>query len=186
MDSPSWVVVVGIVNGVFFVMFMLFTNFDPLLRIFALCTFLGLWMMFMDPADDAFAKGFTLTAKGAPVAGFIVAIVGVTSAVIMSMVLYPYWAMEKARGSASGVAKELWESWVAVVGFYCADQKLPYETSQVLKNMRELAGEVDGLPGHVGNCWWECFGFGKWQKARTMLTRLDATAKENYDRLTSC
>merc|ERR1719472_369982 len=99
-DTPSYVLAIGIFNGVFFVMFLLFLNFDPLLRIFALCTFLGLWMMFMDPSDDAFAKGFTLSMRGAPVAGMIVAIVGVSGAVLVSMVPYPFWAMEKARDSA--------------------------------------------------------------------------------------
>merc|ERR1719217_1284222 len=185
-DTGSHVLAIGIFNGVFFVMFLLFLNFDPLLRIFALCTFLGLWMMFMDPADDAFSKGFTLSAKGAPVAGFIVAIVGVTSAVMVSMVPFPFWAMDKARASARGIAKELCETWTAVIGFYCADAKLPYETSQVLKNMRELADEVAGLSGHIGNGWWECFQMGSWQKARLMMKRMNAAATENYDRLTSC
>ena len=52
--------------------------------------------------------------------------------------------------------------------------------------MRELAGEVDGLAGNVGIAWWECFAMGSWQKVRTMLTRLDAAPRENYDRLTNC
>merc|ERR1719409_1853753 len=185
-DSPSWMVALGVANGVFFVLFLMFLNFDPLLRIIGLVTFIGLWMMFLDPGQDAFASGFTLSLSGAPVAGFIVAVIGVTSAVVVSMVPYPYWAMEKAQGSARGIAKELCETWAAVIDFYCADAAKPYETSQVLKNMRELAGVVDGLGGHVGNAWWECFGMGSWQKARTMLTKLDGAARENYDRLVSC
>jgi hypothetical protein len=120
------------------------------------------------------------------VAGFIVAVVGVTSAVIVSFVPYPYYAMDNARGGAKGIAKELCETWAAVIDFYCADAAKPYETSQVLKNMRELAGVVDGLGGHIGNAWWECFQMGSWQKARTMLKVMNTAAAENYDRLTSC
>ena len=76
----------------------------------ALCTFIGLWVMFLDPADDAFAKGFTLSLSGAPVAGFIVALIGVSI-----LVPFPFWAMDKARGSAKGAAKEVCKSWEAVI-----------------------------------------------------------------------
>jgi hypothetical protein len=161
-DSPSWMVVLGILNGIFFVVFMLAMNFDPLIQIFSLVTFMGLWMMFMEPNEDAFAKGFTLSLKGAPLAGMIVAFVGVSSAVMVSMLPFPFWAMNKARSTSRSVAKELCESWESVIEFYCADEASPYETSVVMKNMRELAGAVEGLPGHVANAWWECFGMGQW------------------------
>ena len=54
--------------------------------------------MFLDPGNDAFDNGCMLSLSGATVAGFIVAVVGITRAVIVCMVPYPFWALEKAQG----------------------------------------------------------------------------------------
>lgn len=185
-DSPSWIVAFGVANCALFVLLMLFLNFESLLFIIGLVNFIGLWMMFLDPGYDTFANGFTPCLLGAPVAGLIVAVIGVKRAIIVSMVPYPYWAMDKAPATARGIAKEPSEMWTAVVDFYCAETTQTYETSQVSKNMRGLADMVNGLSCEVATGWWECFQMARWQKARAMLKIINRTAKENYDRLTSC
>jgi hypothetical protein len=58
--------------------------------------------------------------------------------------------------------------------------------SLVAKNMKELEGQVNSLPGFVSAAWWECAGLGQWQKARTLMMKLDSVARENYDRIVSC
>jgi len=185
-DSPDHVLYIGLANGILFVAGLLFLNFDLLTQIFALCTFVWYWMAFMEPGSEKFSKNFTIRADGVAVAGLIVACFGCLGAVAVSMVPYPMWAMTKARSSATGICRELCETWEAVIGFYCADEASPYEQAMVMKNMRELNDQVDSLPGHISNSWWECAGMGSWQKARTLMMKLDAVARENYDRIVSC
>ena len=174
-DLPPWMVALGVANNVFFILFMLLLNFDSplhLIGLIGLVAFIGLWMMFLDPGNDAFDNGCMLSLSGTTVAGFIVAVVGITRAVIVCMLPYPYWALEKAQDSARGIAKELCETLVAVIAFiafYCTYVAKPYEISHVLQNLHELAGVVDRLVGHVTYGWWECFQMGYWQKARVML-----------------
>jgi len=184
--GPDYIIYIGIADGVLFVTGMLFLNFDLLTQIFALATFVWYWMAFMEPSEEAFSKNFKIKADGVAVAGLVVACAGTLGAVFVSFVPYPMWAMTKARSASRGVAKELCETWEAVITFYCADQANPHETSLVKKNMRELNDQVEALPGHVSNSWWECAGMGTWQKARTLMMRLNAVARENYDRIVSC
>jgi hypothetical protein len=185
-DSPSWLVTVGIANGVGFICALLFLNFDLLTQIFALCTFVWYWMAFMEPNEDKFSKKFTIRADGVAVAGLVVACAGCLGAVFVSMVPYPMWAMTKARAAAKGVADELCATWTTVIDFYCADSADAYANAMVAKRMRALYAQVETLPGFVSSAWWECAGMGTWQKARTYMMRFDSKARENYDRLVSC
>ena len=87
----------------------------------------------------------------AVVAGLVVACAGCLGAVFVSMVPYPMWAMTKACSAAEGISNEQCETWEVIIGFYCADAANPYANNMVMKNMRELAGPIDVLPGHVSN-----------------------------------
>eukprot|EP00747_Dinoflagellata_sp_TGD_P213580 gnl/TRDRNA2_/TRDRNA2_86510_c1_seq1.p1 gnl/TRDRNA2_/TRDRNA2_86510_c1~~gnl/TRDRNA2_/TRDRNA2_86510_c1_seq1.p1 ORF type:complete len:728 (+),score=135.86 gnl/TRDRNA2_/TRDRNA2_86510_c1_seq1:287-2185(+) len=99
------------------------------------------------------------------------------------MVPYPMWAMTKARKCAKDVARELCEAWEVVIEFYCQDVADESEQAMVLKDLRELSQQVEALPAHIDDAWWECAGMGSWQKARTMLKRLHTSVRESYHRI---
>merc|ERR1719174_1528302 len=51
------------------------------------------------------------------------------------------------------------------------------------RSLKELKGGVSSIGGFLDESWYECWGLGKWQRQRVMISKVDAFMNTAFDRV---
>jgi len=176
---------IGLANGVLFVIAFLVLNVELATTIFALSTFVWFWMAFLEPHPDNFSTGFQIRLRGTAINNLLQCCVGCLVAILATLLPHPIWAIDKAKKTASEVDQTLRDCWICYLQGFSQVSGSDINMAKVVKTTKGLRATVDTLRGHVENSWWECFGLGRRQKVRLMLTRLNFSIYESYDILSA-
>lgn len=177
---------IGAGCGVAFTFFMLWLNVSLLAQVFALNWFAGHFMAFMHPDKDssAYSQNFTFHTKGTAASSTVVSVAGFMFAVLAVVLPYPILAIWKAQEIATNLTKETCAIWEQSAMFYCGSSGGQYPRDMLAYHLHRVQDQQIGmLHGHIENAWWECLGFGKWQRTRMALKKYEAVLIENHDRL---
>jgi len=184
-DSPDqWIWYAGMAWGGTYVFFMLWLNFDGNTQVFGLATYVWYWMAFINyHVATGFSHSFTINYKGAAVRELCIAISGIGVAIIAGFVPYPMFAMKRAQKIGKTLCFQLHSTWTDFTDYYAGEEKNPYRSALINKKLSVMKALVPTLQGYIGSSWYECFGFGSWQRQRMMLKQLDSFMGESFNRL---
>lgn len=184
-DGDGSVFYFGAAFGTVYIISILWLNLDLITQIFALNTFVWHWMGFMDPNTTArFNGNFEINMSGQAVAGLIVAIAGCLVAIVVTLFPTPITSAQKARVASRLIASELSDIWLLATNIYCANERDLYGMDEINHRMQCVNEQQGALSGHLDSAWWECLGWGRIQRTREMLAKLDKLNHEFCDRLT--
>lgn len=174
-----------IISGLAFTWLIFWLKFDLLTKIFASSTFVYLYMMFLNPTVDMtrYSTNFEIKYEGLAVEAFISTTVGCLLAVASCLVPTPIWATDQMKSRAVELQNLLGCAWSASSAWYDAQEKQPYQRDLLISTMRKIRETNYQLRELISVTWWECFGYGRTQKARILLQRFDERVKGCLDRL---
>lgn len=185
-DSPDgqWIWYAGMIWGGTYVFLMLWLNFDGNTQVFGMATFVWYWMAFINyNVATGFSHSFTINYKGAAVRELMIAISGISIAIIAGFVPYPMFAMKRAHKTGKTLVFQLHSTWADFTDYYSGQERNPYRAALISKKLNTMKANVGTLQGYIGSAWYECFGMGAWQRQRMMLKILDSYMAESFNRL---
>merc|ERR1719191_402473 len=184
-DAPPHYFWCGIGIGLAFTIFMLGLNVSLLAQIFGLSNFAFFYMSFMLGHSDGFSSGWEINTKGAAVSNVMVSLLGVTLAIIASLLPWPILLIRKAQTGAEVLTSDTLNLWGRAVAVFLSEGNQDYEMDGMATSRGKLQASVAGLGYSVDNAWGECLGLGPRQRSRAALTAYRRHILENHDRLPS-
>jgi hypothetical protein len=115
----------------------------------------------------------------------MVSFLGVSLAIIASLLPTPILLIWKARTGAEVLITETCNLWSRSVKVFLSEGNEEYEKDTLAKSRDGLQGSMGALAYSVENAWWECLGMGPWQRTRRTLSTFHQRLAENHDRLPS-
>jgi len=184
-DSPDqWIWYAGMAWGGAYVFMLLWLNFDGNTQVFGLATYVWYWMAFINyHVATGFSHSFTINYKGAAVRELCIAASGITIAIFAGFVPYPMFAMKRAQRTGKTLCFQLHSTWTDFTDYYAGEERNPYRSALISKKLNVMKNLVPTLQGYIGSSYYECFGFGSWQRQRMMLKQLDSFMAESFNRL---
>lgn len=168
-DLEWWI---GMLNGVGFIVFILAFNFDLNLQMFALSWHVWFFMGYMNPSNNSFNTSFSLDVTGPAISALISSCIGAGMAIVVTMVPFPIFALDRARANASRITHELTASWRSSIECYCHSHKCPILEDDIYSTTKRIDKDIATLAAQTSNSWWECFGIGSPQKVRIFLEEM--------------
>jgi len=184
-DAPPHYFWCGVVIGLAFTFLMLGLNVSILAQIFGLANYAYFHMSFMLGQSNGFSSGWQINTKGAAVSNVMVSLLGVTLAIIASLLPTPILLIWKARTGAEVLITETCNLWSRAVKVFLSEGNEEYEKDTLSKSRDGLQGSLGALSYAIENSWWECFGMGSWQRTRKTLSAFHGHLAENHDHLPS-
>eukprot|EP00746_Dinoflagellata_sp_MGD_P001700 gnl/MRDRNA2_/MRDRNA2_103230_c0_seq1.p1 gnl/MRDRNA2_/MRDRNA2_103230_c0~~gnl/MRDRNA2_/MRDRNA2_103230_c0_seq1.p1 ORF type:complete len:851 (-),score=141.24 gnl/MRDRNA2_/MRDRNA2_103230_c0_seq1:104-2656(-) len=182
-EAPVWVHVFGWIWGLVFTFIVLLLNFDNNAKMFALSWHMYFWMTFLNPASHDFNHSWGMRLDGPAFKALTMSAVGCIVAVLAASIPYPLLAIQQARECSQQLAGVLRDSWSTVVECYAGEQRDLLKEDRLKHDLARLMKDVQLLSDHIDHAWWECFGFGRVQKARVSFGILQVKLRESYNRL---
>jgi hypothetical protein len=182
-DAPPHYFWCGVVIGLAFTFLMLGLNVSILAQIFGLANYAYFHMSFMLGHSAGFSSGWQINTRGAAVSNVLVSLIGVTLAIIATLIPSPILLIRKAQTGAEVLTTETCNLWSRSVKVFLAESSEEYEKDTLLKSRDGLQGSLGALGYAIENAWWECFGLGPWQRCRMTLKAYHRRIAENHDRL---
>jgi hypothetical protein len=142
-------------------------------------------MLFLNPFYDytQFSTGFEVRFEGIAVEAFISTTVGCVLAVVSCLIPTPIWATDDMKEHAVELQKLFDQALNASCAWFDAREKQPHQRDVLIAAMRKIRATSSRLESLSAITWWECFGYGRTQRVRTLLTRFDTRIKGCFDRL---
>jgi len=175
----------GLVIGLAFTVLMLGLNISLLAQIFGLSNFAFFFMEFMLGHSGGFNSGWQIDTEGSAVSMVVVSQLGVTFAIIASLLPWPLLLIRKARTETEVLTTDTLNLWRRAVQVFLAEAEEDDEKEGLAKARDGLQASVASLGYDIENAWWECFGLGPWQRSRTAMATCRRYIIENHDRLPS-
>merc|ERR1719380_333152 len=180
LEEPAYHFWCGIGIGLAFTILMLGLNVSLLAQIFGLANFAYFYMSFMKGHAAGFSSGWEIDTKGAAVSNVMVSLVGVTLAIVASLLPSPILLIRKAQTSAEALTSDTLNLWSHAVKVFLSESNQEYEKDGMSVCRDGLQASVGNLGYAIENAWWECFGMGPWQRVRSALTRHRNRIMENH------
>jgi hypothetical protein len=184
-EAPPHYFWCGAAIGLAFTILMLGLNVSLLAQIFGLANFAYFYMSFMKGHAAGFSSGWEIDTKGAAVSNVMVSLVGVTLAIIASLLPFPILLIRKARTGAEALTSDTLSLWARAVKVFLSEGNEEYEKDRMSTSRDQLQASVGNLGYAIENSWWECLGMGPWQRSRAALTMYRRYIMDNHDRLPS-
>jgi len=184
-DAPPHYFWCGVAIGLAFTIGMLGLNVSLLAQIFGLANFAYFYMSFMKGHAAGFSSGWEISTKGAAVSNVMVSFLGVTLAIIASLLPWPILLVRKAQTGAEVLTSDTLNLWSRAVRVFLSEGSQEYEKDGMSASRDRLQTEAGSLGYAIENAWWECLGMGPWQRVRTALSTHRRYMLENHDRLPS-
>merc|ERR1719174_1692805 len=184
-DSPPHYFWCGAAIGLAFTIGMLGLNVSLLAQIFGLANFAYFYMSFMKGHAAGFSSGWEINTKGAAVSNVMVSLLGVTLAIIASLLPWPILLIRKAQTGAEVLTSDTLNLWSRAVRVFLSEGSQEYEKDGMSASRDRLQTEAGSLGYAIENAWWECLGMGPWRGVRTALSTHRRYMLENHDRLPS-
>merc|ERR1719284_1235978 len=184
-DAPPHYFWCGVVIGLAFTFLMLGLNVSLLAQIFGLANYAYFHMSFMLGQSNGFSSGWQINTKGAAVSNVMVSLLGVTLAIIASLLPTPILLIWRARTGAEVLITETCNLWSRAVKVFLSEGNEEYEKDTLSKSRDGLQGSLGALNYSIENAWWECMGMGSWQRTRKALSAFSGHLAENHDHLPS-
>jgi len=183
-DSPAYVFWIGIVFGTVFVTATMLLNLNSATKIVSVSAFLGWWMLFLEPGSDSFHFPFAPhwdPWQDTGVRVIVTTCIGAILAIGGCLLPYPLLALDNAKDGADELVSQMASIWRLLVEYLNSDHLQAYSQDRIYRNLRRLETLSDDMESQIDSAWWECFGFGRKQRIRRKLRRLDKTIQDSYD-----
>merc|ERR1719213_5038 len=184
-EAPPHYFWCSVAIGLAFTIFMLGLNVSLLAQIFGLSNFAFFYMSFMLGHSDGFSSGWEIDTKGAAVSMVMVSSVGVSLAIVASLLPWPLLMIRKAQTGAEVLTSETLMLWSRAVKVFLSEGNMDYEKDGMASTQSHLQVNAGTLGYAIENSWWECFGLGSWQRSRAALATYRLRMLENHDRMPS-
>merc|ERR1719311_298754 len=120
-DAPPHYFWCGVALGLTFTIAMLGLNVSLLAQVFALSNFAYFYMSFMLGQSDGFSSGWEINTKGLAVSNLLVSLVGVTLAIVASLLPSPILLIRKAQTSAEALTSDTLNLWSHAVKVFLSE-----------------------------------------------------------------
>jgi len=184
-EAPPHYFPCGVAIGLAFTILMLGLNVSLLAQIFGLSNFAFFYMSFMLGHSDGFSSGWEIDTKGAAVSMVMVSSVGVSLAIVASLLPWPLLMIRKAQTGAEVLTSETLMLWSRAVKVFLSEGNMDYEKDGMASTQSHLQVNAGTLGYAIENSWWECFGLGSWQRSRAALATYRLRMLDNHDRMPS-
>jgi len=185
LEAPAYHFWCGIGIGLAFTILMLGLNVSLLAQIFGLSNFAYFYMSFMLGHSDGFSSGWEINTKGAAVSMVMVSSIGVSLAIIASLIPWPILLIRKAKAGAEVLTSDTLNLWTRAVKVFLSEENQEYELDGMATSRSGLQARAGTLSYAIENAWWECLGMGPWQRSRAAMTTYHRYMIENHDRIPS-
>merc|ERR1719375_754939 len=132
-----------------------------------------------------FSSGWQINTKGAAVSNVMLSLVGVTLAIIASLLPWPILLIRRAQVGADVLTANTLNLWSRAVKVFLAEGNQDYEKDGMETDRDGLQASVGNLGYQIENSWWECLGLGAWQRSRAAMATYRQYMLENHDRIPS-
>merc|ERR1719213_360378 len=184
-EAPPHYFWCSVAIGLAFTIFMLGLNVSLLAQIFGLSNFAFFYMSFMLGHSDGFSSGWEIDTKGAAVSMVMVSSVGVSLAIVASLLPWPLLMIRKAQTGAEVLTSETLMLWSRAVKVFLSEGNMDYEKDGMASTQSHLQVNAGTLGYAIENSWWECLGLGSWQRSRAAMATYRKYILENHDRIPS-
>merc|ERR1719443_303275 len=184
-DAPPHYFWCGVAIGLAFTILMLGLNVSLLAQIFGIANFAYFHMAFMLGHSAGFSSGWQINTKGAAVSNVMVSLVGVTLAIIASLLPWTILLIRRAQVGADVLTANTLNLWSRAVKVFLAEGNQDYEKDGMASSRSGLQARAGTLSYAIENAWWECLGLGPWQRSRAAMATYRKYILENHDRIPS-
>jgi len=184
-EAPPHYFWCGVVIGLAFTILMLGLNVSLLAQIFGIANFAYFYMAFMLGHSAGFSSGWEINTKGLAVSNVMVSLLGVTLAIIASLLPWPILLIRRAQTGAEVLTSDTLNLWSRAVKVFLSEGNQDYEKDGMATSRDGLQASAGNLGYAIENAWWECFGMGPWQRSRAAMTTFRRYITENHDRIPS-
>merc|ERR1719389_450373 len=184
-DAPPHYIWCGVAIGLAFTILMLGLNISLLAQIFGIANFAYFHMAFMLGHSAGFSSGWQINTKGAAVSNVMVSLVGVTLAIIASLLPWPILLIRRAQVGADVLTANTLNLWSRAVRGFLSESNQEYEKDGMATSRSRLQVGAGNLGNAIENSWWECLGLGPWQRSRAAMATYRRYMLENHDRIPS-
>jgi hypothetical protein len=184
-DSADSVFYVAVADCILYILFIVGADLDAGCKMFALnwhCYFI---MDFLNPnVSGVYSSNWRIDIKGPAVSGLVQSCIGVGVAVLVTLLPFPLFALDKARDCALNLSDSLTDAWDAGITCFVNANKDQLAETKFRHDISSLKSSVSSMGGYAAISWWECMGLpGKPQKVRDFLGELSGTVTESFQRL---
>jgi hypothetical protein len=181
-DLVGWT---AVIDGVVFILVVVGSDLDKGCKMFALNWHCYFWMDFLNPnVTGAYSSNWKIDIRGPAISGLVQSMIGVGVAVLVSLLPFPLFALDKARNVSLTVADELSEAWDLAISCFTNPVKDNLNETKLRHDIDSIEGHVGSMGGYAGIAWWECLGLpGRPQRVRDLCVELSSSARESYNRL---
>jgi len=169
-----------------FVLLMLFLDFNMNTRKFAVASFVGHSMKFLNPEVSAVVNPYRLTPTSPMVLELLGAVLGCGLAVLTTLFPRPLLSLNLAGSTATALAKQLDETWCFCIKFMSGCEPDLDTGDRILKKLHAMSKQLPALQQAIENSAMEVAVLPRrFGVKRLMLQRLAVMLREGYDRLFS-
>jgi hypothetical protein len=176
---------VGVTDGILYILIILGMDLDNGCKMFALNWHCYFWMDFLNPnVTGVYSSNFRINIKGPAISGLVQSCIGVGVAVLVTLLPFPIFALDKARENAISLAEEIAEAFDSGLACFVPVVKDQLAETKLRHDIGALTSGVNSMGGYASIAWWECLGLpGRPQKVRDFLVQLSGTVGDSYNRL---
>eukprot|EP00931_Biecheleriopsis_adriatica_P052104 TRINITY_DN3028_c0_g1_i2.p1 TRINITY_DN3028_c0_g1~~TRINITY_DN3028_c0_g1_i2.p1 ORF type:complete len:878 (-),score=156.81 TRINITY_DN3028_c0_g1_i2:323-2884(-) len=189
-DESDYVFWGGVAIGTLYVIAVLILNFSESFQLFALSCFAFPWMGFLNSEDSTkvhppWIKGWSLQGD-AMTQDLLCTCIGFCLVLIVSLLPYPQWSLRIVQDKQLELNQEIPRVFRIMISYHCDSGEgggHRFIRDQVFRNMQKLKDLNSNISPLLQASWWECYGLGRSQKKRLILSAMDATTDKLYDLL---
>jgi hypothetical protein len=184
-DSAESVWYISVTEGILYVLFIVGSDLDTGCKMFALNWWMFFWMDFLNPSvTGVYSSNWKINIKGPAISGLVQSCIGVGVAVLVTLVPFPLFALDKARDISLNLSEELSDAFDSALKCFVSAEKDQLSETKLRHDIQSVSEGVGSMGGYASISWWENLSLpGKPQKVRDFIIVLSATVQEAYKRL---
>jgi len=168
-----------------YVSIVLALQFGISLQMFALSNFAATWMDFLNDRKETaimppWSPGYSIQ-KDILTQNFICTGLGMVAVMIASLLPYPRWSLSFVNERQLYANEQVVQVLATIVRYYSQSKPNVYVKDQVIRRLERLRTSTSENGMLLAAAWWECYGLGRSQVKRRVLTKMDSCTSKISD-----